>query len=479
MEVFIGAAGDVSRVPCALTDHKKGVKIMKIIIAGDGKVGESLARQLTSEGYDITLIDSDQDVLESSAQRYDVMTVVGNCSTMDTLRRAEVEDAELLIAVTDSDECNLLCCLTAHSINSKIHTIARIRNPEYAQQAYMMREALALSLSVNPERQAAMEIGRLLRYPGFLRRETFAKGRVEIVELRITSESKIAGAALHELNRIVKCSVLVCAVLRGGEALIPDGNFILRAGDRIYVTAPSETLSQLLKNLDIITHKVKRVMLAGGSRIAYYLSEYLLKSGIAVKLIERDYNRCLELAETLPQADIVHGDASNLDLLESEGILSCDAFVTLTGLDELNMILSIYGTQSGVAQVITKLGRYENTKIVDSLPIGSVISPKNLCCNTIVQYVRALRNKTGAAVAVHLIADGRVEAIEFLADASTPNCGVTLRDLKLRKNVLIVCITHEGVTEIPNGSSSYHPGDTLVVVSSGGEVIYSINDIFA
>ena len=452
---------------------------MKIIIAGDGKVGETLARQLSSEGYEITLIDSDPQVLELSAQRYDVMTVLGNCSTMETLRQAEVDDAELLIAATNSDECNLLCCMTAHAINSKIHTIARIRNPEYAQQSYMMRETLALSLTVNPERQAAMEIGRLLRYPGFLKRETFAKGRVEIVELRITPESKIAGSALHELNRIVRCRVLVCAVLRGGEAIIPDGNFILRAGDRIFVTAPSETLSLLLKNLEIITHKVKHVLLAGGSRIAYYLSEYLLKSGIAVKLIERDYTRCLELAENLPQADIVHGDASNLDVLESEGILSCDAFITLTGLDELNMILSIYGNQSGVPQVITKLGRYENTKIVDSLPIGSVISPKNLCCNIIVQYVRALHNKTGAAVAVHLIADGRVEAIEFLADETTPKCGVPLKELKLKKNVLIVCITHEGVTEIPNGDSIYRPGDTLVVVSGGGNVISSINDIFA
>ncbi len=452
---------------------------MKIIIAGDGKVGDTLARQLTSEGYDITLVDTDSEVLESSAQRYDVMTVLGNCSTMETLKRAEAEEAELLIAVTNSDEGNLLCCLTAHSVNPTIHTIARIRNPEYTQQAYMMRDALALSLSVNPERQAAMEIGRLLRYPGFLKRETFAKGRVEIVELRITPESKLAGAALHELNRIIRCSVLVCTVIRDGEAITPDGNFILRAGDRIFVTAPSETLSLLLKNLDIITHKVKRVMLAGGSRIAYYLAEYLLKSGISVKLIERNYSRCVEIAELLPQADVVHGDASSLDLLESEGILSCDAFVTLTGLDELNMILSIYGNQCGVPQVITKLGRYENTKIVDSLPLGSVISPKNLCCNTIVQYVRALRNKTGAAVAVHLIADGKVEAIEFHADQSTPNCGIALKDLKLKKNVLIVCITHEGVTEIPNGSSKYYPGDTLVIVSSSGNVIYSIDDIFA
>ena len=451
---------------------------MKIIIAVDGKMGATLTRQLSAEGDDLTLIDSNPKVLESSEERYDVMVVQGNCASMDVLEQAGAREADLLIAMAGADEINLLCCMTAHSLNPKIHTIARVRNPEYTDQIYAMREMFALSMTVNPEKQAAAEIARLLRYPGFLKRDTFAKSRVEIVELRIEENSKLCNVALNDMNSIVKCKILVCAVLRNGKAIMPGGDFVLKEGDRIFVTASTETLTVLLKNLGVITHKVKRVILCGGGRASYYLAKQLQRSGIRVQLIERDLERCNQLAAILPDTCIIHGDASSQFLLESEGISDCDAIVTMTGLDELNMVISLYGTSCGVPQVITKLGRMDNANILGNLALGSVISPKELCCNIIVRYVRAMKNQTGAALTVHSIADGQAEAVEFLADDSTLHCGEPLKNLRLKKGVLVVCITRGARQEIPNGDSSFERGDTLIIVTNGEKGIYQLNDIF-
>lgn len=455
-----------------------GLHDVKIIIAGDGKVGAMLTRQLSAEGYDLTLIDANLKVLESTEERYDIMAVQGNCASMETLEQAGVKEANLLIAVTNADEVNLLCCMTAHGINPNIHTIARIRNPEYTEQVYKMRSLFALSMMVNPEKQAAVEIERLLKYPGFLKRDTFAKGRVEIVELRVESNHKLCNTALNDLYSIVKCKILVCTVIRNGKAIAPDGNFVLLAGDRIFVTAPTNTLTILLKNLGIITHKVKRVILCGGGRVSYYLAQILLKNGIGVQIVEQNYDRCIQLANMLPHASIIHGDASREFLLDNEGISGCDALVTLTGVDETNIIISLYGSNCKVPQIITKLGRLENNTILDSLPIGSIISPKELCCNNIVRYVRAMENQTGAALTVHTIADGQTEAVEFIVDEHTIHCGEPLKKLKLKKNVLIVCIMHGAQLEIPNGDSSFERGDTMIVVTGADRVIYQLNDIF-
>lgn len=451
---------------------------MKIIVAGAGKMGAILTRQLSAEGYDLTLVDSSLKILEESQDRYDVMVVQGNCASMETLERAGVKEANILIAMAGADEINLLCCMTAHGMNPDIHTIARIRNPEYAEQIYKMRNMFALSLSVNPEKQAAVEIERLLKYPGFLKRDTFAKGRVEIVELRVDGSSKLCNVALNDMNSIVKCKILVCAVLRNGTAVAPDGNFVLREGDRIFVTAPTNNLAVLLRNLGIVTHKVKRVLICGGGRVSFYLAKQLQKSGMSVQIIERNPERCVQLAGNLPSACIIEGDASSEFLLESEGISECDTLVTATGLDELNMIISLYGASCGVPQVITKLSRMGNTNILDSLSIGSMISPKELCCNTIVRFVRAMKEQTGAALTVHSIADGQAEAMEFLVDDTTAHCGEPLRHLKLKKNVLVVCITKGSGTEIPNGDSFFEKGDTVIIVTNGDKIIYQLNDIF-
>ena len=452
---------------------------MNIIIAGGGKVGSNLTRMLTAEGHDITLIDTDSRILQSIQEQYDVMYVHGNCAAMDHLLQAGVNGADLLIAATNADEVNLLCCTTAHALNPKLHTIARIRNPEYTEQIYTMRNVFGLSMLINPEKQTAMEIERLLRYPGFLKRDSFAKGRTEIVELRVDAASKLCNVALSDMNAIVKCRVLVCAVIRGGTAIAPKGNFVLREGDRIFVTAPTENLTVLLKNLGIITRRVRSCILCGGGRVSFYLASLLQKHGISVQLIEQDAKRCEELAEELPGIDITHGDSTNQTLLDSEGLSEADALVSLTGVDELNMIISLYAHSKNVPQVITKLSRAENRIMIDALNLGSVVYPKELCCNNIARYVRAMGNQSGAAVSVHAIADGQAEAVEFLVDEHTRFCKTPLKDIKLRDGVLLVSITHGSKTEIPGGFSTFHKGDIIVVVTSERGSIRQLNDIFA
>lgn len=451
---------------------------MKIIIAGAGKVGTMLTRKLLAEKYEITIIDNDRQVLDICAEQYDVMTVYGNCASMDILEQANVKTADLLIAVATGDEHNLLCCMTAHAMNRSIHTIARIRTPEYGTQIYKMQDVFALSMTVNPERQAALEIDRLLKYPGFLRRDTFARGRAEIVELKVKEDSKLCHVALNDLNNTIRSKVLVCAVRREGVVSAPDGNFVIEAGDRLYVTAPAKELTNMLKNTGVITRKVKRVMICGGGKVAFYLAQQLAKSGIDVHIIEKSMERCVLLSELLPEASIICGDASNQNFLESLGIEKCDAVVAMTSYDEMNMIISLYAQNYQVEQVITKVDHTENSKIQDILGLGSLICPKELCCNQIVRYIRAMGNKTGGALSLHTFAEGQMEALEFRVDEKTLHCGEPLKNLSLRKNVLIACISHGKLPEIPNGDSKYEVGDTVVVVTNGDVVLHTLNDMF-
>ena len=452
---------------------------MKIIIAGDGKVGSTLVRQLSAEGHDLTLIDVDRALLETELGRQDVMVVQGNCASMQVLLDAGVKEAELLIAVTGADEVNLLSCMTAHGLNESLHTIARIRNPEYIEQSHSMRSLFALSMTVNEEMQAAKEIERLLTFPGFLRRDTFANGRVEIVELRVDSASKLKDVSLVEMYRTVKCRVLVCVVLRGGKAIIPGGNFVLKEGDRIFVTAPTSNLAQLLKNLGIVTRRVRDCIIGGGGRISYYLAQRLERDGIRVRIIEKNMERCRLLAEQLPQAEIIHGEFSDRTELENSGLMDCDAFLSLTGIDEINMIASLYAVSRQVPQVITKLGHPDNSLLAGELSLGSMICPRELSSNDIVRYVRAMENQTGAAISVHSIAEGRAEATEFVVDENTKHCGVPLKDLKLRPNLLLATISRGGEVEIPGGNSVLMPGDIAVVVTTGQISLQNLNDIFA
>lgn len=453
---------------------------MKIIIAGDGKVGLALTRLLSQEGHDLVTIDSNPNVLERDMQEFDVISIEGNCAAMDTLREANVQQTDVLVAATSADEINLLCCLTARRMNPSLHTIARVRSPEYIEQLYLMREEFGLSLIINPEREAAREIYRLMQIPGFLKRETFAKGRVEIVELRISENSLLENVILHHLPNVLGgCKVLVCAVIRDGRAFIPTGDTTLCRGDHIYVTAPVTALSELMKKMGITQRKIRHALLVGGGRVSYYLAQNLLDAGIRVKIIEQNPERCLQLTSMLPRASIIQADGSSQRVLDSEGLPETDALVTLTGLDEQNVITSMYGSTRGVPNIITKVNRLETAGMLENLPIGSVVSPKELCSENIVQYVRAMQNQAGAAVSVHRIAEGRVEALEFVVNKNSRYIGEPLKNLHLKKNVLMACITRQGKTVIPDGNSTFTIGDTVIIVTSREEPIMQFNGIFA
>lgn len=452
---------------------------MNIIIAGDGKVGLAITQQLLREGHDLVVIDSNPKVLERNLSQLDVMTIQGNAANMHTLRSAMVENADLLIAATSADEINILCCLTGRRMNKRLHTIARVRSPEYAEQLFFMREDLGLSMAVNPDQAAAVDIFRTLQFPSFLQREAFAKGRVEIVELRVDADSVLNGIQLSRLYKIARVKVLVCAVERGDKVDIPDGNYVLQADDHIYVTAKVVNLTQLIKNLGIATQRVRQVMIIGGGRLSYYLAERLLGAGIGVKIIERDAELATSLAEQLPGASIIWGDGSTKALLDSEGLSTTDALVTLTDIDEQNIVISMYGHSSGTPKMVTKINRLEFSGMFADLGVGTIVSPKELCSNIIVGYVRAMQHKKGSVLALHRIAEGQAEALEFLVDSSVDYCNTPLKHVPLKRGVLIACITHRAETIIPDGNSHFSKGDTVVVVTTQESPFYQMNDIFS
>lgn len=459
-------------------DKKKDV--MRIIVAGDGRVGQALTGLLSQEGHEVITIDKNKNLMDHNTSNYDVMTIVGNSAAIDTLREAGVERTDLLIAATSADEINLLSCLTAKTMNPKLHTIARVRSPEYTEQLYMMRDTFGLSLIINPERDAAREIYRLLQFPGFLRRETFAKGRVEIVEHKIEKDGLLDGVIMKHLPHVLGgMKILVCVVVRDGKAFIPTGDTTLIRGDHIYVTAPVTVLTDFIKKLGLTQKKIRTAMLVGGGRVAYYLSKILLSAGVYTKIIESDLERCKELTEEVPGASIINGDGSSHELLISEGLPEMDALVTLTGFDEQNVITSMYGTAMGVPHVVTRVNRMETTGMLENMDIGGVVSPKELCSSNIVQYVRAMGNQTGAAVTLHRIAGGRAEALEFTVTNDSRNINVPLKGFKLKKNIILACISHGAETIIPDGNSTFRPGDSVIIVTTREEPILNFNDIFA
>lgn len=451
---------------------------MNIVIVGDGKVGVALTEQLSKEGHDLVVIDSNRKVLEASLESYDVMVVTGNGAVMKVQQQAGVPDCDLLIAATSADEINLLTCIVGRKLGAR-HTIARVRNPEYAEQLVQMREELGLSMTINPELAAAAETYHLLQFPSFMKRESFAKGKVEIVEIRIGADSKLCGIPLFKLYEIAKVRVLVCAVERGDNVYIPDGSFTLLAGDKIYVTAGARYLAALIRNLGIQTQKIRSVLIVGGSRIGFYLTRMLTDSGISVKLIEQRHERCLHLAEQLPKAIVMEADGSRQDVLLAEGIEEVDAVVTLTNIDEENLIISMYANHIGVPKVVTKINRTEYIDVFKDSGIDSVISPKALCSTDIVRYVRAMENTIGGAViTMHNIGDGKAEALEFRANSATRHLGESLTSIPLKKNFLIACISRRGRTIIPKGDDYFLAGDTVIVVTTSELAIIDLNDMF-
>lgn len=451
---------------------------MKIVIVGDGKVGYTLTEQLSKEGHDIVVIDNNKDVLERSVEMLDVMVMQGNGASLKVQEAADVGQSDLLIAATSADEINLLCCIIARKLGCR-HTIARVRNPEYAEQLYFLKEELGLSMTINPESVAAREIFRLLQLPSFLKLDAFAKGRVEIVEILPKAGGVLDGKRLVDLYKVLKIKVLVCAVEREGTVYIPDGNFMLQRNDKVYVTASAQDLASLVKALGLSTVKVRDVMIIGGSRIAYYLSTMLIAAGIRVKILDNRPESCRQMAELLPRAEVVLADGSSKKTLLAEGIEHADAVITLTNIDEENLLISMYANYMKVPKVITKINRTEYTEVIRDKGIDCVISPKQLISNDIVRYVRAMQNTTGGGViALHRLVDDQVEALEFRATENTWHLGQTLTEITLKPNILIACINRGGKIIIPKGSDTLELGDTVIVVTTADRMFDDLNDIF-
>ncbi len=451
---------------------------MRIVIVGDGKVGSALTVQLSKEGHDVVVIDNNKMVLQEVQQSLDVSVVHGNGATERVQRLANVESSDLLIAATSADETNILCCIVARKIGCK-RTIARVRNPEYYSQLSHLKEDLGLNMMINPESSTANEIFRLLQFPSFLKRDSFAKGRVEIVEVELRENSPLVGIKLFQLSQTVKVKVLVCAVERGSQVFIPDGSFQLEAGDKLSFTASSSDLAKLIRNLGLTQKKVRSVIIVGGSRIAFYLAESLLNAGVSVKLIEIDENKCVELADMLPKATIIHADGSDKAVLDSEGLAQMDAVVTLTDIDEENLIISMYANFVGTYKVITKINRTEYSEVLAGKGIDCVVSLKDLCCSHIVRYVRALGNRKGeSALSLHRIVGDKVEALEFRATSQLPQLGKRLSEVKLKPNTLLACLNRRGRTIIPQGSDTIEKDDIVVVVAASDRVINNLSDIF-
>ncbi|HAL02950.1 MAG TPA: Trk system potassium transporter TrkA [Lachnospiraceae bacterium] len=439
---------------------------MKIIIVGCGKVGRTLIDQLSHESHDITVIDHDTSQINEITSTYDVMGVVGNGASYKVLDDAGIRNADLLIAVTESDEINLLSCLFARKAGIK-NTIARVRNPQYEEEVNYIKDELGLSLIINPEHAAASEIARILRFPSATKIETFDKGRVELITFTVESGSKINGMNLIDIANLTKAKVLICAVMRGDEVLIPNGRFVIEENDKVSIITTSQDAKGFFKKIGYDTHQVKNAMIAGGGKIAYYLAKELDSSGIDVKILDWDEERCETLSELLPKATIINGDVSNQDVLIEEGIDRTDSFVALTGIDETNVFLTLFAKQRSSAKVITKINRINFNDVVTSFNLGSVISPKEITADTIVSYVRAKQNVIGSNVeTLYNIVQGKVEALEFKITANSEVLNKPLMELDIKKNILIGCINRNGKPIIPNGQSQILKGDKVIVVTT-------------
>lgn len=439
---------------------------MKIIVVGCGKVGLTLTEQLNNEGHDITVIDKNADTLKSVTDSIDVMGVEGNGAIYQVQIEAGIKDTDLLIATTDSDELNMLCCLIAKKAGN-CHTIARIRNPEYANETRYIREELNLSMAINPELAAAKEISRLIKFPSVIKIDTFAKGRVELMKFLIPENSVLHNIQIFEVATKLKCNVLICAVERGHDVIIPDGNFRLMSGDKISFIAAQGDAMHFLQQIGIVSKAIKSVMLVGGGKITYYLARMLNEAGIRVKIIEQDLNRCYELSELLPRAMIIHGDGSNQQLLLEEGIGQAEAFAALTGFDEENIMLSLYAATVTKAKLVTKINRIAFEDVIQQLNLGSIIYPKMITADTITQYVRAMQNSMGSNVeTLYKIVAGKAEALEFRVGKDAPMIGIPLEKLNFKNNLLIACINRNGKIITPRGKDAIEVGDTVIVVTT-------------
>ena len=439
---------------------------MKIVLVGGGKVGAALARQLSEEGHNVTVVDTNKARVEHIGESYDVMSILGNGSSITTLSEAGVEDADVFIAVTGSDELNLLCCMFARKAGH-CHAIARVRNPSYSHELDFIKKQIGISAIINPEMAAAKEISHLLRFPGASKIDTFADGRVRrLIKFALTEQQGLDGVAIHEIPTRLKSDILVCAVERDGGVIIPNGNFVLKNGDQVTFLATQEKAQEFFQRIHMPVRPVRNAFIVGGGAIAFYLSQELLENHVRVRIVERDPARCNELAESLPGAQILNEDGSNREFLLSEGLESTEAFVALTNIDEENVLLTLFAKKHSQGKLVTKINRLEFDDILAGLDLGSIVYPKYMTCDYIVQYVRALQNEAGNNIkTLYRILDDRVEALEFTVHEESKATGVPLSQLHLKKNLLLCCITRGNEIRIPRGGDQIQVGDNVIVVT--------------
>ena len=443
---------------------------LKIIIVGCGKVGQTLVDKLTKEGHDITLIDNNPQMIQELTNLYDVMGIVGNGASYSVQMEAGIEDADLIIAVTDSDELNLLCCTVAKRVGN-CSAIARVRTPDYSNDSGYLRDQLGLAMIINPELEAAREAARILYLPTALEVSTFAHGQAEMIKIKVPDGNQLDGMTIVDLGRTLGKSiadnVLICAVERNGDIHIPSGNFRIQKDDLISFVASRAIAKVFLEKIGFKTHAVKNTMIIGGGRSAYYLASLLLNMGISVKIIDKDPKRCEELSILLPKAVIINGDGTSEELLKEEGIEYAESFVPLTGIDEENILLTLYAKRTSQAKVITKINRITFNDVVDGLDLGSVIYPKFIASEAIIAYVRAKKDSMNSNIeTLYHMFDSRVEAIEFRVENESKVTNIPLMNLNLKKGLLISFINRNGSIIIPNGQDSIQVGDTVMIVTT-------------
>jgi trk system potassium uptake protein TrkA len=452
---------------------------MKIVIIGDGKVGHKVATELSEEEYDVVIIDQNEERIKKASNTLDILCFHGDGADVEILKAADVQHADLVIACASSDELNMLSCLISRRLGAR-HTIARVRNPIYFEQIDILKEDLRLSMAVNPELEAANEISRVLIFPAATKVENFVKGRVELVEFPLKKGSAVDGLSLKEIYRKYQIKVLVCAVQRGKEVYIPDGEFTLQAGDKLNMVASHLELERFFKAIGHLSSRIRKVFIVGGGRLGYYLAKQLISLKMQVKIIDKDYDKCEELSEKLPEVTIIHGNARDHELLMEENIQEADAFVALTGNDEENMLMALYAKTQGVGKIIAKVNEENLVSLVDSLGIDSVVSPKLATADTILGYVRARQNSYGSAnvETMYQLVGGRVEAMEFLIRVDAGYVDIPLKDLSIKQNNLIAAIARGRDVIIPGGNDVLKPGDSVVIVTKN-QKIQSMEDILS
>lgn len=450
---------------------------MKIIIVGCGKIGTALIASLSAEEHDIVVIDSNRKVLEEVNNIYDVMCVCGNGADSDALEEAGANKANLFIAVTNSDELNMLSCYFAKKMGAE-HTVARIRKTDYNDKSLgFMKQTLSLSMPINPEYRAAQEFYNILKMPSAVKIETFSSGGFEMIELRLKADSRLHGMTLIELRNKSKANFLICAVQRDGKVFIPSGNFMLQGGDKIGITANQTEMLKFLKELGLIQKQTKNVMILGGSRIAYYLAKKLISAGNNVKIIEKDFVRCEEISELLPAVSMINADGTEQEVLLEEGIEQMDAFVALTGIDEENILISYFAQKKGVPKVITKVNREELAELADEMGLDCVISPKITIANMLTRYARALENSMGSKVeTLYRLMDSNIEALEFTVHQEFVGVKTPIKDMSIKPNILIAGILRGRTAIIPSGDDMIYSGDKVIVISADKK-LHDLSDI--